>query len=104
MCILLYVSCGLKSRVGDRNSRSPSLPSDLCPKNHQSSQEEADSRVLPNLFVESFSSYSGLKVPPHSKVEFDKLATKTKHVASSLSIINSLILYHQAYSTLVYYL
>ncbi|PLW17618.1 hypothetical protein PCANC_15427 [Puccinia coronata f. sp. avenae] len=44
----------------------------------QSGQEEADSRVLPNLFVESLSSYSGLDVPPHSEVEFDKLATETK--------------------------
>ncbi|KAA1075648.1 hypothetical protein PGTUg99_033568 [Puccinia graminis f. sp. tritici] len=44
----------------------------------QSGQEEADSRVLPNLFVESLSSYSGLEVPLESEIEFDKLATETK--------------------------
>ncbi|OAV86732.1 hypothetical protein PTTG_29753 [Puccinia triticina 1-1 BBBD Race 1] len=44
----------------------------------QSGQEEADSRVLPNLFVESLSSYSGLEVPAESEIEFEKLATETK--------------------------
>lgn len=44
----------------------------------QSGPQEADSRVLPNLFVENLSSYSGLEVPAESEIEFDKLATQTK--------------------------
>ncbi|WAQ89622.1 hypothetical protein PtA15_11A312 [Puccinia triticina] len=40
----------------------------------QTGQEKADSRVLPTLFVESLSSYSGLDVvPAESEIEFEKL-------------------------------
>ncbi|MBW0525995.1 hypothetical protein O181_065710 [Austropuccinia psidii MF-1] len=40
--------------------------------------QEANLRVLPNLFVESLSSYSGVQVPDHIETLFEALAAETK--------------------------
>lgn len=44
----------------------------------QSGMEEANTRVLPNLFVETLSSYSGVQIAPDVEAAFEALASHTK--------------------------
>ncbi|KAG0139320.1 hypothetical protein CROQUDRAFT_666681 [Cronartium quercuum f. sp. fusiforme G11] len=44
----------------------------------QSGKEEANTRVLPNLFVETLSSYSGVQIAPKVEAAFEARAAETK--------------------------
>ncbi|KNE99212.1 hypothetical protein PSTG_07519 [Puccinia striiformis f. sp. tritici PST-78] len=63
----------------------------------QSGQQEADTRVLPNLFVESLSSYSGLEVTKEIEEEFDKLSLETQQELIEAEANLELLMTHHPY-------